>query len=236
VDEAQWLACADPKPMLDYLYRKVSQRKLRLFGCACLRLIWSRVPAGASRHAVETAERYVDEQASGGEMALAARANKALRYTLGFQADQARLHWSDPDCAAYYGAVAVAAVFADSAWWAAVDACDAVLELRGRTTLSEAGQRAAYLVREICGNPFDPPPAVDPACRAWKGGAVRQLAEAAYQERQLPSGELDRTRLAVIADALEESGCAEPSLLTHLRSPGPHVRGCFVIDALTGRS
>jgi hypothetical protein len=43
-------------------------------------------------------------------------------------------------------------------------------------------------------------------------------------------------RLAVLADALEEAGCADALLLAHLRSPGPHVRGCFALDAVRGKS
>ena len=70
---------------------------------------------------------------------------------------------------------------------------------------------------------------------AWNAGAVRRLAEAAYAERQLPAGALDPARLAVLADALEEAGCTDADLLGHLRGPGPHVRGCWVIDLLSGR-
>jgi hypothetical protein len=46
---------------------------------------------------------------------------------------------------------------------------------------------------------------------------------------------LDRVRLAVLADALEEAGCADANLLGHLRGPGPHVRGCFALDLLLGK-
>lgn len=48
-------------------------------------------------------------------------------------------------------------------------------------------------------------------------------------------GTLDPARLAVLSDALEEAGCAEAALLTHLRSPGPHVRGCWALDLVLGR-
>ena len=37
---------------------------------------------------------------------------------------------------------------------------------------------------------------------------MRSLAWAAYDERHLPCGELEPVRLAVLADALEEVGCA----------------------------
>jgi hypothetical protein len=78
--------------------------------------------------------------------------------------------------------------------------------------------------------------AVDPGWLAWQGGTVARLAEAAYDERQLPSGHLDPARLAVLADALEEAGCTDPDLLGHLRGPGPHVRGCWALDLLADKS
>jgi hypothetical protein len=40
----------------------------------------------------------------------------------------------------------------------------------------------------------------------------------------------------VLADALEEVGCTDAGLLGHLRGPGPHVRGCWAVDLLLGRS
>ncbi len=48
-------------------------------------------------------------------------------------------------------------------------------------------------------------------------------------ERHHPDCECDlcHTRIAVLADALEEAGCTDPAILSHLRGPGPHVRGCW---------
>jgi hypothetical protein len=63
---------------------------------------------------------------------------------------------------------------------------------------------------------------------------VLSLAQAAYEERNLPSGTLDNARLAVLADALEDAG-ASGAILEHLRSEGPHVRGCFAVDLLLGK-
>jgi hypothetical protein len=34
---------------------------------------------------------------------------------------------------------------------------------------------------------------------------------------------------------LEDAGCSEPQVFEHLRGPGPHARGCFVIDLLLGK-
>jgi hypothetical protein len=65
---------------------------------------------------------------------------------------------------------------------------------------------------------------------------VVSVARAAYEERQLPAGTLDNTRLAVLADAVEEAGCTDAALLGHCRGAGPHVRGCWAVDALLGKS
>jgi hypothetical protein len=92
--------------------------------------------------------------------------------------------------------------------------------------------RKARLVRDISGNPFRPV-ALDPA---WRTPAVLVLAQAAYDNRILPAGTLDPERLAVLADALEESGCDNADILGHLRGPGPHVRGCFAVDLLLNKS
>jgi hypothetical protein len=88
------------------------------------------------------------------------------------------------------------------------------------------------LIHEIIGNPFRSVP-LDPI---WLTPTVSNLAQAAYEESLLPSGELDSERLAILGDALEDAGCAEPTILGHLRDPGPHVRGCFVLDLLLGKS
>jgi hypothetical protein len=91
-------------------------------------------------------------------------------------------------------------------------------------------EEAAYqcaLLRTIF-TPFRPLP-IDPA---WLTPTVVALAEAAYSERQLPSGELDPDRLAILSDALEEGAGAAGPLLGNLRGAGPHVRGDAAVDAL----
>jgi hypothetical protein len=95
-------------------------------------------------------------------------------------------------------------------------------------------QERAILIRDIFGNPFRPA-AWDPVWLSWNGGTIPTLAQSAYDDRELPSGYLDRVRLALQADMLEDAGCSDPAILEHLRGPGPHVRGCWIVDLLLGK-
>src|SRR5262249_50850427 len=79
--------------------------------------------------------------------------------------------------------------------------------------------RHASLLREIVGNPFRPV-AVDASWLARNDGAVRRIARTIHDEHAF-----DQT--PILADALEDAGCADDAILTHLRGPGPHVRGCW---------
>jgi len=90
------------------------------------------------------------------------------------------------------------------------------------------------IIRDVFGDPFRQLPPLAPALLNHNDGLVVKLAQAAYDERILPAGTLDPVRLAVLADALEEAG-AHADFVGHLRGPGPHVRGCFLIDALLGK-
>jgi hypothetical protein len=83
------------------------------------------------------------------------------------------------------------------------------------------------LLGDIVGQP-SLPRKLDPAWLCWDGGNVVQLAQAIYDERSFDS-------LPILADALEEAGCADVDILRHLREPGPHARGCHVLDLLLAK-
>ncbi|HEY7153521.1 MAG TPA: hypothetical protein VH575_06150 [Gemmataceae bacterium] len=65
--------------------------------------------------------------------------------------------------------------------------------------------------------------------RPWERGPVEELARTIYDKRAFE-------RLPVLADALEEAGCSDEIILRHLRGPGPHVPGCWVIDLLLNKN
>jgi hypothetical protein len=197
--------------MLALLYQHpgTSQRKLRLFLVACCRRRWSLCRDHRGPAVIEVAERFADRLATSAERAAAAEV-----------------------------AAAIAGEFAEDAWgFAAVGALEDNLDLdlvEGASGIVGPRERCE-LLREIFGNPFHPRTAVDPALLAWHSGLVVQLAQSAYDGRSLPAGTLDSSRLAVLADALEEAGRTDAELLAHVRGPGPHVRGCWVLDLIRGK-
>jgi hypothetical protein len=219
----------------------VSLRKLRLLACACCRRAWGLLLAEKSRRAVEVAERAAEGDAAGRRGRPAAEREaweghdetaKALSFQEGYYPGTLAT-WAALDVvcsdriflvreALFHAkqAVALAAVKGPQTFPCPFDSP----EVR-----REDGEQARLLL-DILGNPFRPL-AVPPACRT---PTVVHLARAAYEERELPSGHLDPARLAVLADALEETG-ADRALLDHLRSPGPHVRGCHVVDLIRDR-
>ncbi len=77
----------------------------------------------------------------------------------------------------------------------------------------------------IFGNPFRSVAFAD----SWRTETAVSLANGIYEERAFD-------RLPILADALEEAGCDHLDLLTHCRGPGPHARGCWVVDGVLGKT
>lgn len=62
---------------------------------------------------------------------------------------------------------------------------------------------------------------------AWKTETVVSLARGIYDQRAFD-------RMPILADALEEAGCDDSTILHHCRADSLHVRGCWVVDQVLG--
>jgi hypothetical protein len=223
MNEADWLTCPDPRPLLEMVQEEITERKLRLFACACVRRVWDQLTDERSRVAVKLAELAADQPVPYRELDQASgEAEEAFEDALdigkpGSVEDAAR---------ATQIAAAAAASYASNP-----DLRDCGLNevLLGALDASAAGASAelgvqANLLRDIVLNPFRSV-AVD---RAWLTPAAVAIARHVYDKDDFLS-------LPVLADALEDAGCDNAVILAHLRGPGPHVRGCWALDLILGK-
>ena len=222
--EEEWLACDDPGPMLGHLDGRASDRKLRLFAVACCRRMWPLLPDGPARTAVDVAERYADGLADRAAIEQAVWAvplpdwpGVGRRVT-----DQ------------YTVKPGLATDLADPRTYAWLTAQQLLPGLTPeRAAVIWAGDGARFVpgpdqaadLRDIIGNPFRPAP-FDPR---WRTAPALALAGTMYEAR-------DFAPMPILADALDEAGCDNADILAHCRSAGPHVRGCWVVDLILGKS
>lgn len=210
-----------------------SERKMRLFTCAMARQVWHLIEDERGRNAVRVAERFANGDADLDELETAwNRAHEAATDANAAYETMPRLGFYVSDWRPEY-----------LDW----SRCTAMFVAR------EAGvtkEQQVDLFREIVGNPFRPvaivPPWLEPSdgefiefvgegderrirrWPLWRTPLVAKMAQTIYDERAFGD-------LPILADALEDAGCDSPDLMAHLRSPGPHVRGCWALDLLLGK-
>jgi hypothetical protein len=211
MNERQWETSRDPEEMLDFLRGKISSRKRRLFLCACYRRLQVPMTLQRNRAAVEASERYADGQGNTAEL------HDISRY--GFIDDVKGILFGH-ERAAYDVRLTAAAL-------ATPGLPPLVTEPRYHDALNAEAAAQAELLRDIVGNPFRVV-YLETYWLDWNERTVPALAKTIYDERAYD-------RLTVLADALEDAGCRDKELLGHCRGPGPHVRGCWVLDLILGK-
>jgi hypothetical protein len=224
VTESEWVACSKLEPMLMFLHERVSDRKFRLFACACCRRVWDALGDETNRAAVEVTERFCDGSASDEERRAAS--------------DRAWALYEKRSEGSGYGTPAASAAFAAASasahampWLVGYDfktAAHMAAEGAAKLAPSFDAERAVQVVllRDIVGPlPFRPV-ALAPD---WLTSDVRTLARGIHDERAFD-------RLPILADALQDAGCNSADLLDHCRDINQvHARGCWVVDLVLER-
>lgn len=256
MSESDWVTSTEPLAMLSFLQPRgpLSDRKARLFAVAAVSRLEPLLADDRSRRALRVAEGVADgvaddaERAHAQELADAARAEAEARYEAAV--NESTYAEGDEVIAAGWrllipvdAAAAAHAALHPSATTAATDVVQLMLSTEewGRQAARwEAGvgrspdddapglgghPRLAALLRDIAGNS----PNSTTFTGAWRTEPVLALARGIYDDRAWE-------RLPVLAAALEDAGCANEDILGHCRGPGPHVRGCFVLDAVLGKA
>jgi hypothetical protein len=221
VTEAEWYDCYDLGARVRFLYQtgRASDRKLRLLGAAYAResAALRDDPAGLRRLGV--IERYADFHATYAELA-----------EVRGEAEDEAGRWSEvglgsppPGTPEWDEKEARAAAHRAVALLATVLLRDEPLPALVTDALWMLGEVGVPALDDLFGNPFRPV-SFDPS---WRTEAVVALARGVYEERAFG-------RLPVLADALEDAGCADEAVLAHCRGSGLHVRGCWLVDGLLG--
>jgi hypothetical protein len=198
-----------------------SERKFRLFACACVECVISQLPNRAEYSDIlATAEKLAEGL---GEADDVRRANEK---TLALELD------SETRANARIAAVLSGTVEGDAYRGACGVVCDALhVELK---PLGEAkAESFAQLLRCIFGIPYRGLNVgfrllrLDPA---WRTSDVLALARGIYDERAFD-------RMPILADALQDAGCNNDDILNHCRDTNtPHARGCWVVDLVVGKA
>jgi hypothetical protein len=252
--EPEWLACSDPEPMLEFLHGRATDRKLRLFACACFRCTWplldddwkrmvnthwwsrmrwskidiqlAKTEADLVLKGVELAEQYADGLTDLAEL----QALFALpEYELWGRGSANELTFAE-DCFTGADATRIAKACAYRARYLAKYRSPSsyrfLARFRSPSQRDHDREQAAqcHRLRDIFGNPFRPV-TVD---STWLTSSVLKLAQAIYDDRAFD-------RLPRLADALVAAGCTNEDILSHCRSGGEHVRGCWVVDLMLGK-
>jgi hypothetical protein len=224
--EAEWLICRSAHNMLELLRPRLSDRKLRLFQVACCRRMWDIIPDDRWRELVIVAERYADKEATD-KMRIAARNRLCDPYSprdihgnaLHAAGQAARKTMEREKFLKYGGADVVVGEAARSA------SDPALIEERYAVAFYSEHQAEADFLRDIFGNPFHKLPTIK---KGWLTDTVMAITRQMYESR-------DFGAMPILADALQDAGCDNEEVLDHCRGPGPHVRGCWVVDLVLGK-
>lgn len=214
MDESEWLAGRFPLPMLESVLDSAGDRQLRLFACACCRRpeVWRYLHA-RSRTVVAAAEEFVDDRQTWERLVEVAGQAPQGRKVGGSWRSMNPVHLPLQGQADR----AVQAVVIEDAREAALQAL--------RHSQNLVGSDQCDILRDIFRNPFQVRLVSNLHELTEQNEHVRHAAHAIYADRAYD-------RLAGLADLLVGAGCNDLPLIDHMRSEGPHVRGCWALDCM----
>jgi hypothetical protein len=257
MNEQEWLACADPTPMLEFIrgriadpldslsvkgdFRgkstsaavpwKAAQRKLRLFACACVRRT-EEFGGPDALHAIRISEQYADGLVDMADLEDAFVSVRKLPEPIPCDADMALSVFGPTDMAWEARLIELLLGLGPDLDVRAVatKAAEIVTEREGAEYLSRRGRDERSQQAHLLRDMFGNPFRPVPLDTSLLTSKTRSLAKAIYEEGRF-------TNLPLLAKALkQDAGCANQDLRDHCMWPIPHVRGCWVVDLVLDKS
>jgi hypothetical protein len=214
--EEEWVRASD-REIRDAAFA-LDPRRRRLLAVAVCRAMGRWVDFPAVHDALNVVETFADTGKTKAALRRARQAVQALREKL--------LRGSSTDSGLWLTLFTVQIAASENAVFGTLEEARRSLALAEGIS-AEAAQRHFYApYREIVGNPLRPV-ALAPE---WRTPTAVALAREAYDSR-------DFSAMPILADALQDAGCDSDDILDHCRDPkGSHVRGCWVVDLVLGKS
>jgi hypothetical protein len=169
---------------------------------------------------VEVAELFADGDATASELERARKGADIIKGSHGYDVD-------DPNAQLNTVVALVVAVADKSPSAAACGMSMYPLPLAGYCgDAGEGNARICAILRDVFGNPFRK----TKLDASWRTDTAVALARQMYESR-------DFGAMPILADALQEAGCDSEDILAHCRDANQlHVRGCWVVDLVLGKS
>lgn len=240
--ESDWLAADNPFRLFQYVRTRLVARKLQLLACGCCRLL-DPLLTDTQRAAIEVVERHADGFADRDEYQrvveeFGREVNAALAETL--HPDGTPL-LREAVAQALLGAVGVPGDVGlrRTLEWVEAAAAREVGRSAAGAVRREMARRMCGVFHEVVGNPFRERVVAGPEWLVAGRKAADWMLRVSETARAIALGvQADQAfdRLPILADALEDDGCADAELLAHLRYASHHLRGCWALDLVLGKS
>src|SRR5262249_51287157 len=218
-NEGDWWGRTKPGAVRPEPLRESAGRKWRLFSVACCRLIEKQRETWEHADLVDLLEKFAEGQ---------------VKPEAASEAVTVRFGRSGP----MYSGAGDARISADAAVQTALlcqgaDGRQSLYPFWVACRLDDVltgGQRTSPHIAMFLHDIFGPLPFRDVAINPeWRTSDVVALARGIYDEKAFD-------RMPILADALQDAGCADDEILAHCRAGNwEHVRGCWVLDLVLGR-
>jgi hypothetical protein len=214
--EDEWLTTVNVRRMVNSRSHSASPRKLRLYLVELFRREWRQSSTSLHEQLLDVATQFAEGEVSKKRIEQLYGEIRGVYHPM----NASLLIWPD----SRQMAECVDAAFQQLPYVLPTEKPKYATDEQFAKQVSQMHARASDF-RDIFGNPFRPV-IFSPA---WRTSTSVGLAQTMYDARHFNA-------MPILADALQDAGCEDESILSHCRDEQQvHVRGCWVVDLVLGK-